>query len=256
MLQLGERKLPQNLGKENLTLSLTKSASIGYFSVFFAFISRYVMPIRCRCHFHSLQIQIHFHCQFNFHYNMKCSAHQQQHSGSLYPCEHCSRLQTQQDDLTPPWWYHDQYHSEEGATDWSPATHHHHMIQSQQIRTPQPWWIWCRGLSLTNISPIPWAPMTTTSSMPMTTTSTTHPSMASASAGSSRPCAHARTCTCTTWLYSSTSSHYYSITTASTTASSFNQSSLNCFLKTRIVEHPPWKLWQIRLWYDRCFPRV
>ena len=43
MLQIGEKKLPQDLGKENLTLSLTKSASIGYFRAFFAFISRYVM---------------------------------------------------------------------------------------------------------------------------------------------------------------------------------------------------------------------
>ena len=31
------------LGKDNLTLSLTKSASIGYFPAFFAFMSRYVM---------------------------------------------------------------------------------------------------------------------------------------------------------------------------------------------------------------------
>ena len=45
MLQIGEKKLPQELGKENLTLSLTKSASTGYFPVFFAFISRYVMQI-------------------------------------------------------------------------------------------------------------------------------------------------------------------------------------------------------------------
>ena len=43
MLQIGEKKLPQEFGKENLTLSLTKSASIGYFPAFFAFISRYVM---------------------------------------------------------------------------------------------------------------------------------------------------------------------------------------------------------------------
>ena len=43
MLQIGEKKLPQVLGKENLTLSLTKSASIGYFRAFFAFSSRYVM---------------------------------------------------------------------------------------------------------------------------------------------------------------------------------------------------------------------
>ena len=43
MLQIGEKKLPQELGKENFTLSLTKSASIGYFPAFFAFISRYVM---------------------------------------------------------------------------------------------------------------------------------------------------------------------------------------------------------------------
>ena len=67
LLQLGEKKSPQEFGKENLTLSLTKLASIGYFSAFFAFISRYVMPIRCLYHFHSLQIQIHFHCQFHFH---------------------------------------------------------------------------------------------------------------------------------------------------------------------------------------------
>ena len=45
MLQIVEKKLPQELGKENLTLSLTKSASIGYFRAFFAFISRYVMQI-------------------------------------------------------------------------------------------------------------------------------------------------------------------------------------------------------------------
>ena len=45
MLQIGDKKLPQELGKENLTLSLTKSASIGYFQAFFAFISRYVMQI-------------------------------------------------------------------------------------------------------------------------------------------------------------------------------------------------------------------
>ena len=45
MIQIGEKKLPQELGKDNLTLSLTKSASIGYFPVFFAFISRYVMHI-------------------------------------------------------------------------------------------------------------------------------------------------------------------------------------------------------------------
>ena len=45
MLQIGEKKLPQELGKENLTLSLTKSASIGYFQAFFAFISCYVMQI-------------------------------------------------------------------------------------------------------------------------------------------------------------------------------------------------------------------
>ena len=43
MLKIGEKKLPQELGKENLTLSLTKSASIGYFPEFFVFISRYVM---------------------------------------------------------------------------------------------------------------------------------------------------------------------------------------------------------------------
>ena len=43
LLQTGEKKLPQELGKDNLTLSLTKSASIGYFPVFFTFISRYVM---------------------------------------------------------------------------------------------------------------------------------------------------------------------------------------------------------------------
>ena len=40
-----EKKLPQELGKDNLTLSLTKSASIGYFPALFAFISRYVMQI-------------------------------------------------------------------------------------------------------------------------------------------------------------------------------------------------------------------
>ena len=45
MLQIGEKKLPQELEKENVTLSLTKSASIGYFPAFFAFISRYVMQI-------------------------------------------------------------------------------------------------------------------------------------------------------------------------------------------------------------------
>ena len=43
MLQIGEKKLPQQLGKDNLTLSLTKPASIEYFPAFFAFISRYVM---------------------------------------------------------------------------------------------------------------------------------------------------------------------------------------------------------------------
>ena len=43
MLQIGEKKLPQELGKDNLTLSLTKSASIGYFPAFFAFISHYVI---------------------------------------------------------------------------------------------------------------------------------------------------------------------------------------------------------------------
>ena len=40
---MGDKKLPQEFGIVNLTLSLTKSASIGYFSAFFAFISRYVM---------------------------------------------------------------------------------------------------------------------------------------------------------------------------------------------------------------------
>ena len=40
---MGDKKLPQEFGKENLTLSLTKSASIGYFSAFFALISRCVM---------------------------------------------------------------------------------------------------------------------------------------------------------------------------------------------------------------------
>ena len=45
MNQIGEKKLPQEFGKENLTVSLTKSASIGYFPAFFAFISRYVMQI-------------------------------------------------------------------------------------------------------------------------------------------------------------------------------------------------------------------
>ena len=45
MLQIGEKKLPQELGKDNMTLSLTKSASIGYFPAFFAFSSRYVMQI-------------------------------------------------------------------------------------------------------------------------------------------------------------------------------------------------------------------
>ena len=43
MLHLSDKKLPQEFGKKNLTLSLTKSASIGYFTAFFAFISRYVM---------------------------------------------------------------------------------------------------------------------------------------------------------------------------------------------------------------------
>ena len=43
MLHIGEKKLPQELGKDNLTLFLTKSASIGYFPPFLAFISRYVM---------------------------------------------------------------------------------------------------------------------------------------------------------------------------------------------------------------------
>ena len=43
MLQIWEKKLPQELGKYNLTVSLTKSASIGYFPAFFAFICRYVM---------------------------------------------------------------------------------------------------------------------------------------------------------------------------------------------------------------------
>ena len=45
MNQIGEKKLPQEFGKENLTVSLTKSASIGYFPAFFAFISRYSMQI-------------------------------------------------------------------------------------------------------------------------------------------------------------------------------------------------------------------
>ena len=45
MLQIGQKNLPQELGKDNLTLSFTKSASIGYFPAFFAFISRYVMQI-------------------------------------------------------------------------------------------------------------------------------------------------------------------------------------------------------------------
>ena len=31
MIQIGEKILPQELGKDNLTLSLTKSASIGFF---------------------------------------------------------------------------------------------------------------------------------------------------------------------------------------------------------------------------------
>ena len=34
MLQIGDKKLPHELGKENLTLSLTKSASIGFFERF------------------------------------------------------------------------------------------------------------------------------------------------------------------------------------------------------------------------------
>ena len=34
MLQIGEKKLPQELGKENLTLSLTKSASMDIFQRF------------------------------------------------------------------------------------------------------------------------------------------------------------------------------------------------------------------------------
>ena len=38
MLQLGEKRLPQDFGKDNLTLSLTKLTSFGYFSAFFAFI--------------------------------------------------------------------------------------------------------------------------------------------------------------------------------------------------------------------------
>ena len=42
---MGDKKLPQEFGKENLTVSLTKSASIGYFPVFFAFFSRFVMHI-------------------------------------------------------------------------------------------------------------------------------------------------------------------------------------------------------------------
>ena len=42
MIHIGEKKLPQELEKDNLTISLTKSASIGYFPAFFAFISRYV----------------------------------------------------------------------------------------------------------------------------------------------------------------------------------------------------------------------
>ena len=45
MLQIGEKKLLQELGKDNLTLSLTKSASIGYFPAFFVFISRYGMHV-------------------------------------------------------------------------------------------------------------------------------------------------------------------------------------------------------------------
>ena len=45
MIHICEKKLPQEFGKENLTVSLTKSASIGYFPAFFAFISRYVMQI-------------------------------------------------------------------------------------------------------------------------------------------------------------------------------------------------------------------
>ena len=43
MFQIGEKKLPQELGKDNLTLSLTKSASIRYFPAFFVFISRFVI---------------------------------------------------------------------------------------------------------------------------------------------------------------------------------------------------------------------
>ena len=43
LIQIGEKKLPQEFGKENLTVSLTKSPSIGYFPAFFAFIIRCVM---------------------------------------------------------------------------------------------------------------------------------------------------------------------------------------------------------------------
>ena len=45
MLKIGEKKLPQELGKENLTLSLTKSASIGYFPAFFALIRLFISEI-------------------------------------------------------------------------------------------------------------------------------------------------------------------------------------------------------------------
>ena len=42
MIHIDEKKLPQEFGKENLTVSLTKSASIGYVPAFIVFISRYV----------------------------------------------------------------------------------------------------------------------------------------------------------------------------------------------------------------------
>ena len=45
MIHIDEKKLPQEFGKENLTVSLTKSASIGYVPAFIVFISRYVMQI-------------------------------------------------------------------------------------------------------------------------------------------------------------------------------------------------------------------
>ena len=52
-------KVTTRVWKREFDPFLDKISLNWIFSVFFAFISRYVMPIRRLCHFHYLQIQIH-----------------------------------------------------------------------------------------------------------------------------------------------------------------------------------------------------